>query len=88
MAPSGALLFLSARIATCIWYSPAMRAAIHHAADDAEHDAGLVEWFLRLTPAQRLAELDSRVSFLVTTRQSHDHQQLRPDPGGIDPASR
>jgi hypothetical protein len=38
----------------------------------AEHDESLLDWFLLLTPAQRLAELESRVEFLTMARRDGD----------------
>jgi hypothetical protein len=32
------------------------------------HDATLIDWFLSLTPAQRLAELESRLAFINSVR--------------------
>jgi len=33
-----------------------------------EFDRSLLEWFATLTPEQRLAELESRISFLLSLR--------------------
>lgn len=42
-------------------------------------EAGLVAWFLQLTPAQRLEELESRVAFLTAARKpTYDDPQLSP----------
>jgi hypothetical protein len=38
----------------------------------AEHDESLLDWFLSLTPAERLAELDSRVEFFMLERRNGD----------------
>ena len=46
---------------------------------DAVHDDTLIEWFLSLTPAERLAELESRVAFFDSARANADIQ-LPPDP--------
>lgn len=43
----------------------------------ADEEAGLVAWFLQLTPAQRLAELQSRVDFLSARGDfAHEAAQL------------
>ena len=41
---------------------------------DSEHDETLIEWFLSLTPAQRLAELESRVAFFKQVRRDGDRK--------------
>jgi hypothetical protein len=46
---------------------------------DTDHDGTLIDWFLSLDPAERLAELDSRVAFLVAAR-SHGSTELPADP--------
>jgi hypothetical protein len=38
----------------------------------AEHDESLLDWFLSLTPAERLAELESRVEFFLLERRDGD----------------
>ena len=38
------------------------------AQSDAVHDDTLIEWFLSLTPAERLAELESRLAFFYSAR--------------------
>jgi hypothetical protein len=43
------------------------------------HDDTLVEWFLSLTPTERLAELESRLAFFDSARPHADHK-LPPDP--------
>ena len=43
-----------------------------------DHDASLVQWFLALTPAQRVAELESRIEFVLAARRAVD-EQLYPD---------
>jgi hypothetical protein len=35
---------------------------------DTIHDATLVDWFLSLEPAERLAELESRIAFFNSAR--------------------
>lgn len=45
----------------------------------AVHDDTLVEWFLSLTPAERLAELESRLAFFNSAR-GHVDTELRPNP--------
>jgi hypothetical protein len=42
------------------------------------HDATLIDWFLSLQPAERLAELESRLAFFHTARTDAD-TQLPPD---------
>ncbi len=42
------------------------------------HDATLIDWFLSLNPAERLAELDSRVAFFNSVRPDAD-AKLPPD---------
>jgi hypothetical protein len=39
---------------------------------EAAHDDTLVEWFLSLEPAERLAELDSRIAFFAAARSDGD----------------
>jgi hypothetical protein len=46
---------------------------------DAVHDNTLIDWFLSLTPAERLAELESRLAFFDSVR-SHADAQLRSNP--------
>jgi hypothetical protein len=46
---------------------------------DAVHDDTLIEWFLSLTPAERLAELESRLAFFASARP-HADIKLPPDP--------
>jgi hypothetical protein len=46
---------------------------------DAIHDDTLIEWFLSLTPAERLAELESRLAFFASAR-THADIKLPPDP--------
>jgi hypothetical protein len=36
------------------------------------HDATLIDWFLSLQPAERLAELDSRLAFFNSARLDAD----------------
>lgn len=49
-------------------------------------EAGLVGWFLELTAAQRLAELESRIAFLTAARTyAHDDPQLSPHNRDIPP---
>jgi hypothetical protein len=36
---------------------------------DSTHDASLIDWFLSLDPAARLAELESRLAFLNEARR-------------------
>jgi len=42
------------------------------------HDATLIDWFLSLLPAQRLAELESRLAFFDSVQPNVD-TQLSPD---------
>ena len=46
---------------------------------DAVHDDTLIDWFLSLTPAERLAELESRITFFDSARP-HADIKLPPDP--------
>ena len=39
-----------------------------HADQSADYDAGLLYWFLALSPAERLAELESRIAFFEEAR--------------------
>ena len=43
------------------------------------HDETLIEWFLSLTPAQRLAELESRLAFINSARSNVD-VKISPSP--------
>jgi hypothetical protein len=42
------------------------------------HDATLIDWFLSLQPAERLAELESRLAFFASAHPNDD-AQLPPD---------
>ena len=43
-----------------------------------EHtDATLIDWFLSLSPRQRLAELESRIAFFQQARQSDADAEFR-----------
>jgi hypothetical protein len=44
---------------------------------DLEHDESLIDWFLSLTPAERLAELESRVAFFKQVRRNGDRELPR-----------
>jgi hypothetical protein len=44
----------------------------HKIPSAAEHDESLLDWFLSLTPAERLAELESRVEFFLLERRNGD----------------
>jgi len=46
---------------------------------DAVHDGTLIDWFLSLTPGERLAELESRLAFFDSVRSNAD-PQLRSNP--------
>ncbi|MCK7592926.1 hypothetical protein M0G41_04490 [Lysobacter sp. CAU 1642] len=50
-----------------------------HPEDADQHDLSLVRWMLSLTPAQRLAELESRLAFIHAARRHVT--QLSDDPG-------
>jgi hypothetical protein len=39
---------------------------------DAKHDETLIDWFLSLSPAERLAELESRIAFFYAARVDGD----------------
>ena len=43
------------------------------------HDGSLIDWFLTLSPEQRLAELESRISFFMSLRDS-DESELAGNP--------
>jgi len=43
------------------------------------HDETLVDWFLSLKPAERLAELESRVAFFAAVRRD-DEPKLSQNP--------
>jgi hypothetical protein len=49
------------------------------AASDSVHDETLVDWFLALTPIERLAELESRLEFFRVARADGD-AKLPSDP--------
>jgi hypothetical protein len=57
-------------------YNPRMNPTTPPAVDP--HDATLIDWFLSLPPAQRLAELESRLAFFTSVRTDVD-AQLSPD---------
>jgi hypothetical protein len=40
------------------------------------HDASLIDWFLTLSPAQRLAELESRLAFFTAARSRNANPEL------------
>lgn len=42
----------------------------------ADHDESLIDWFFLLTPAERLAELESRIAFFDLARRSGDTKLL------------
>jgi hypothetical protein len=50
-----------------------------NAQSDSIHDESLIDWFLSLTPAERLAELESRLEFFATVRRDAD-PKLPPNP--------
>jgi hypothetical protein len=56
-----------------------MRIPLAHASPLTPQEAGLLDWFAELTPAQRLAELQSRVDFLRTFRLDDDAKLPAPD---------
>jgi hypothetical protein len=41
-------------------------------ADPVVHDTTLIDWFLSLTPGERLAELESRLTFFNSVRRDDD----------------
>lgn len=53
----------------------------HEKVQDNDHDESLIRWFLSLTPAERLAELESRVEFFRQARRDGD-RKLPADPPG------
>jgi hypothetical protein len=46
---------------------------------DVGHDVTLIDWFLSLPPAQRLAELESRIAFFQQARSSDGNSELPAD---------
>jgi hypothetical protein len=42
------------------------------AQSDSVHDDSLIDWFLSLSPTERLAELESRLEFLAAVRCDGD----------------
>jgi hypothetical protein len=48
--------------------------------DEAVHDETLIDWFLSLEPAERLAQLESRLAFFHAAAQNDD-TQLSADTG-------
>ena len=49
-------------------------------AASAEYDPTLIDWFLSLTPEQRLAELESRIAFFEERRSADGKAELPADP--------
>ena len=47
-------------------YNPQMEALSNP--EISSHDATLIDWFLSLEPAERLAELESRIAFFNSVR--------------------
>lgn len=43
----------------------------------AAHDASLIKWFESLSPDQRLAELESRVGFILSLRKQNESKLSR-----------
>jgi hypothetical protein len=54
-------------------------AATQKTQSQTKHDESLIEWFLSLTPAARLAELESRIAFFRQARRNGD-PELPPHP--------
>jgi hypothetical protein len=48
--------------------------AIRKTPPAAEHDETLLDWFLSLTPTERLAELESRVEFFNLAHRDGDSE--------------
>lgn len=46
------------------------------------HDESLIDWFLSLSPAARLAELESRLAFFNAAR-SHGNAELPQNSGAL-----
>jgi hypothetical protein len=44
-----------------------------------DYDASLLDWFLSLSPAERLAELESRIAFFEEARSSGGDPKLQAD---------
>ena len=66
------------RRALRVRYNPAMDPT-PKVQSDTVHDDTLIDWFLSLTPAERLAELESRLAFFDTVRP-HADPELRSNP--------
>lgn len=49
---------------------------------DSVHDESLIDWFLSLDPAARLAELESRLAFFNAARRN-GNAELPPDSGAL-----
>jgi hypothetical protein len=47
------------------------------AASSASHDGSLIDWFSTLSPEQRLAELESRISFFNSLRLINESELSR-----------
>ena len=41
---------------------------------DSEYDESLIDWFISLSPAERLAELESRVAFFKQVRREGERE--------------
>lgn len=48
---------------------------------DSAHDESLIDWFLSLSPGERLAELESRLAFFNAAR--HGNEELPANPGAL-----
>ena len=69
------LILSGAPISRC--YNYEMQSSSPRLGSDNGVDRSLVEWFLSLTPEQRLDELESRVGFLLILRSANESQLSR-----------
>jgi hypothetical protein len=73
----------ASRAAGFVWFVYNARMDVARATQqNSEHDESLVDWFLTLSPAERLAELESRVAFFNQVRRSGD-RKLPQNPGDL-----
>lgn len=55
--------------------------AVPKTPSETTHDTTLIDWFLSLPPAERLAELDSRVAFFRAVRSANGNTELPTNTG-------
>ena len=78
--PSNVLTILvhpAHRAPTCQCYDQSMHRPVTRSDSGTAIDRSLVEWFAALTPDERLAELESRIDFFLSLRQSNELQLSR-----------